>query len=245
MVFKEKIQSETACNEPHQRLKDLPNRQLPAEKCLRYGAHSLTDEELLAVIFRFGTGKRRVTQIARGVIECAEGYGGIAFLDRIPMGVLQKLEGVGEVRAVQLRCLSELSRRMWQKGGALKMERVSCSRDVSDMFMPQLRALDVEETWALYLDSKNGIIKKKMMTRGSVNSSPVSEREIFRDALLHSAVGIILVHNHPSGDPTPSLNDLEVTRKLRNGAELLGIELLDHVIIGDNNFTSLKERGIL
>ena len=229
----------------HAKMKDLSPDQLPTEKCLKYGADALTDEELLAVIFRFGTGRLRVTQVARSVIECAEGYGGIAYLDRIPLGTLQQIEGVGQVRSVQLRCLSELARRMWEKGGGLKKERITSGKDVFEMFLPTLKSLDVEETWALYLDGKNGIIKKKMMTRGSVNSSLVSEREIFRDALLHSAVGIILIHNHPSGDPSPSLDDLEVTRKLRNGAKLLGINLMDHVIIGDNNFISLKERGIL
>jgi len=229
----------------HAKMKDLSPDQLPTEKCLKYGADALTDEELLAVIFRFGTGRLRVTQVARSVIECAEGYGGIAYLDRIPLGTLQQIEGVGQVRSVQLRCLSELARRMWEKGGGSKKERITSGKDVFEMFLPTLKPLEVEETWALYLDGKNGIIKKKMMTRGSVNSSMVSEREIFRDALLHSAVGIILIHNHPSGDPSPSLDDLEVTRKLRNGADLLGINLMDHVIIGDNNFISLKERGIL
>ena len=147
----------------HAKMKDLSPDQLPTEKCLKYGADALTDEELLAVIFRFGTGRLRVTQVARSVIECAEGYGGIAYLDRIPLGTLQQIEGVGQVRSVQLRCLSELARRMWEKGGGLKKERITCSKDVFEMFLPLLRSLDVEETWALYLDGKNGIIKRKII----------------------------------------------------------------------------------
>ena len=235
--MKEQIRKE------HIRMKDMPEGDRPYEKCRRLGPECLSEEELLAVIFRFGTAGRRVTEVAREVVSLCEEFGGLSCIDRVPRERLMALEGMGEVRCTQLLCVNEFSRRIWTKERK-SPDRIESPQDVYTIFAEQMRSLEVEETWGLYLDGKNGILKKSLISRGTVNASLAGGREIFRDAVRLCAVSVVLVHNHPSADPQPSEDDIALTYKLIKAGQLLDVELLDHVIIGDHRFVSLKERGI-
>lgn len=229
----------------HVTMKSLPMSSQPYEKCDKLGPAALSEEELLSVIFRSGTRNKRVTEVARNVISLCESYGGLGFLERVPVSELTKIDGIGKVKALQLKCIGELSKRVWKSTNATIEMRISSAKDIYDVFANELKGLEVEEVWILYLNSKNAILSKKQLTKGTINSSLISAREIFKDALKVNALSIALVHNHPSGDPEPSLEDLSVTRQLRDAAAVMDINLIDHVIIGDGRYVSLKQKGIL
>ena len=155
-----------------------------------------------------------------------------------------EFKGVGKVKAVQLKCLAELAARM-AKASAGERLCFGTPATIADYFMEELRHKEQEHLIALFLNTKNKLLREKLMFKGTVNASIISPREIFLEALEVHAVQLVLVHNHPSGDPSPSLEDIRVTRRISKAGELLGIQLLDHVIIGDRCYSSLRERGIL
>ena len=154
------------------------------------------------------------------------------------------MRGIGKVKAVQLKCLAELAVRM-SKAAARERLCFDTPATIADYYMEELRREEQEELIALFLDTRNRLLKESLIFRGTVNASPASPREIFVEALSVHAVRLVLVHNHPSGDPAPSREDLQMTERIRSAGELLGIRLLDHIIIGDNRYSSLRERGIL
>ena len=240
-----KTKEGSAAYAPHRGMKDMPAGERPYEKFMLSGAGLMSQEELLAVILRSGTGRKRVTEVARAVLSKCEEYGGLSYLERVPVEELMSLEGIGRIKAIQLRCLGELSRRIALGAALGGRARIGSPEDVRDIFSPQLGGLEVEEAWALYLDGKNGVVRKSLITRGTVNGSMISGREVFKEAVRCSAAGLILVHNHPSADPEPSREDIQVTDMIREGAALLDIDFIDHVIIGGRSFVSMRERGIL
>lgn len=224
-------------------MKDLYREERPYEKCLSCGAAALSDTELLAVLLRTGTSGEPVCQLAGRVISLP-GYEGLQGLHRIPMEKLQKLRGIGRVKAVQLKCLAELASRM-AKAAAGERLCFDAPGTVADYFMEELRYQEQEQLIALFLNTRNKLLKEKLMFKGTVNASIISPREIFLEALEVHAVRFVLVHNHPSGDPSPSPEDILITKRISQAGELLGIQLLDHVIVGDRCYSSLRERGIL
>lgn len=224
-------------------MKDLYEEDRPYEKCLARGPAALSDAELLAVVIRTGTVGETACQLA-GRILSIPGYQGLSGFARIPAERLLMLKGIGRVKAVQLKCIGELAARM-AKASAGKRLCFGSSSTIADYFMEELRREEQEQLIALYLNTKNRLLKERLLFKGTVNSSLVSPREIFVEALEVHAVHLILVHNHPSGDPTPSREDIRVTERIRMAGELLGIQLLDHVIIGDHCYISLREKGIL
>ena len=229
----------------HIKMKDLPPAQRPYERCVTYGASSLSDEELLALIFRSGTGNLRVTQMAGRVLELAEEYGGLAYIDRIPEDDLKAIAGIGAVRLVQLKCLGELSKRMASRVAQIEKPRIHKPGDVYALFVGQLQALENEEVWALYLDGANAVLKKSLISKGTVNASLISGRELFKEAVRIAAAGIVMVHNHPSGVFEPSFAGIQLTKRMVMAGQLLDVEVIDHVIIGRGGFCSLKEKGVI
>lgn len=227
----------------HKAMKDIPESERPFEKCLIDGPVGLSDEELLSVIFRSGTTKKRITEISRSIVTLCEEYGGLGFIGRIPLKELMSLEGVGKVRSIQLLCIYELAKRISQKRKTTNITSISWAGDIYDIFSDVLSGLEVEENWAVFLDGKNNIIKRELMTRGTANSSILPVREILKTALRAGAVGIILIHNHPSGDPTPSEQDILITRQFKKACLLTDIELVDHIIIGSQRYVSMKFEG--
>lgn len=224
-------------------MKELYEGERPYEKCLACGAGALSDKELLAVLLRTGTIGETACELAGRILNLP-GYQGLAGFGRIPLERLLKLKGVGKVKAVQLKCAAELASRM-AKATAGERLCFGSPATIADYFMEELRYEEQEQFIVLFLDTRSRLLKEKLMFKGTVNASLASPREIFLEALEVHAVHVVLVHNHPSGDPTPSDEDIRITERICHGGALLGIGLLDHVVIGDGCYCSFKEKKIL
>lgn len=214
---------------------------MPYERFLRFGAENLTDRELLAIILRTGTKDVNALELAGQVLSLAKHpREGLLGLYDVTLEELMQIKGIGMVKAVKLKSLTELSMRI-SRTTAKKGLLFTCSSTVAEYFMEKLRHRETECVILVCLDGKGQMIAEKKLSDGSVKMSLISPREIFMEALKCRAVNIILVHNHPSGDPTPSRADRELTRNLLELGEKMDIPLLDHIIIGDNRYTSFKE----
>ncbi|MBE5881132.1 MAG: JAB domain-containing protein [Lachnospiraceae bacterium] len=217
---------------------------LPYDKFLQNGAESLSDEELLAIILRTGTkGEDAVTLACRVLDACGERRG-IEGLHHVTTKRLMQISGIGEVKAVKLKAIAELSNRI----AKAKVRPDVCFRhpgEVADAYMEQMRHLEKEHCMAVFTDSKDRRITDVKLSIGNLNTSIMSAREIFRQALMCNAASVILLHNHPSGDPTPSKEDIALTLRLKEASQIMEIPLLDHIIIGDNTYISLREKGVL
>lgn len=217
----------------------------PYERFLAYGAEALTESELLAVILRTGTHDMDALAVAQEVLKLARyPREGLLGLYDLSVEELKGVRGIGEVKAVKLKCITELSARI-SRATARQGLIFTDSGSVAEYFMEQLRHKDTECVVLVSLDAKGQVLKESELSNGSVRMSLISPREIFLEALRQKAVNILLVHNHPSGDPTPSGCDKALTRQVAQMGEQLEIPLLDHVIIGDNRYTSFKESGLL
>ena len=222
-------------------MKELPASEQPYEKFCIYGAESLSDAELLAVIIRTGSCGERSTELAVRIINSIPGQkiGGLFQMSRAQ---LEEIKGIGKVKAIQLLCLNEITRRMMSS--VLSESELICNEPerVAVYFMHKMKFLEYEQVRLLILNGRNAMVKDIVISNGSFNSSMASPREIFYNALKYKAVSIILLHNHPSGDPTPSREDIVLTQRLCEAGKLIGIALLDHIVIGDNSYVSIKER---
>ncbi len=218
------------------KIKDLPIDQRPYEKCEKYGPSFLADSELLAIIIRTGVKGKKSIELADEII----GENGLIGLCRVSLDELTKTKGVGKVKALQIMCIVELALRI-SKGNMKEKMIFNTPLTVAEYFMEELRHKNREEFIVLMLTSKSTLIKKLVLSIGTVNKSLASPREIFVEAIRCNAVCIILIHNHPSGDPTPSRADIDVTRRIKEAGELIEIKLIDHIIIGDNKYTSFSE----
>lgn len=225
-------------------VKDLPLGERPYEKCEQFGAGILSDAELLAVILRTGTKNLRSIDLAYHILNYSEIHPGLTCLNYLSLEDLKKIKGIGRVKAIELTCLAELTKRM-AKGFRKESLKLITPQSVADYYMQDMRHLTREQVMLLLLDSKNKIIKDMIISSGTVNTSIMPIREIFIHALKFEAVNIILLHNHPSGDPTPSSEDIRVSKRMTEAGNLIGISLMDHIIIGDNRYISLKEQGLL
>lgn len=217
----------------------------PYEKFMAFGPEHLTESELLAIILRTGTKEVSATQLAEQVLELSRyPREGLLGLYDVSLEELMQIKGIGQVKAVKLKCLTELSMRISRASAKAGMQ-VCNSHTVADYFMEQLRHRTTECVILVCLDAKGQILKESLLSNGSVNMSLISPREIFMEALKQRAVNVLLVHNHPSGDPTPSSSDKALTDNVREMGEKLDIPLLDHIIIGDNRYASFKELSYL
>lgn len=222
-------------------VKDLPVEQRPYEKCALYGEEKLTDAELLAVIIRSGSVNEQSTGLANRIL-CHNDGAGLMNLHTMSVSELKQFKGIGDVKAVQLKCISELVKRM-SRAKRTYGESFTSPEIVAAYYMESMRNLETETLKMALLDSKSRLMKDIVISSGTVNSSVASSREIYYMALKHGAVKIILLHNHPSGDPVPSKEDIFVTSKLKDAGDIIGIPLTDHIIIGDNCYYSLREAG--
>lgn len=216
----------------------------PYEKCEHHGPGALTDAELLAVILRTGSRGESSTKLAERILDAASPQGILGLL-HLTMPELTELRGVGRVKAIELLCIGELSKRIWRSLAVKETQEYTSAELVAGYYMEALRHLEQEELHVMMLNNRNTLIRDVCLYRGTVNLSVASPREIYIEALRNHAVNIVLVHNHPSGDPTPSDADREMTRKVREAGELIGIRLIDHLIIGDQIYFSFSEWGIL
>lgn len=223
-------------------MKELPLSERPYEKCEQYGEASLSDAELLAVVIRTGGKGERATELAARVINSVPGKR-IGGLFQIPLNQLSEIRGIGRVKAIQLKCLTEITKRMMAQG--ISKGQLLCNEPakVAAYFMPGMKFLEYEQVRLLVLNGRNVLEHELIISDGSFNSALASPREIFYNALKYKAVSVIVLHNHPSGDPSPSREDILLTRRLADTGGMVGIPLLDHIIIGDNRYVSMKESG--
>lgn len=227
------------------REKEIRTQDMPYEKFMRFGAESLTESELIAIILRTGTRDSSALQLAAQVLALAKyPREGLLGLYDVTLEELMSIKGIGLVKAIKLKCLTELSMRI-SRATAKEGLCFQNARTVADYFMETLRHRETECVILVCLDSKGQLLNEKKLSDGSVNMSLISPREIFLEALQNRAVNILLVHNHPSGDPTPSRMDRDLTENVRELGEKMDIPLLDHIIIGDNRYTSFRELSYL
>jgi len=219
----------------------VPIYERPRERMLAYGSAALADAELLAILLRTGTDEESAYQLAQRLLSNFEDLRG---LSEATQEELTTLRGIGPVKAAELRAAFELGKRLSSKGN-LGQKVIRLPRDVADIMIPEMRDLKQEHFVCLFLNTKNRIIGKQTIFVGSLDASIVHPREVFKEAIKRSSAAVICLHNHPSGDPTPSREDIEVTRTLRQAGEVVGISVLDHVIIGYDRYISLKEAGYM
>ena len=225
-------------------MKSLPVSERPYEKAMEQGVHRLSDAELLSVILRTGTKDRSARDLAEEILKLGD-PSGLPGLLHHTLPDYKEIRGIGNVKAVQLACIGELSKRIWKSaktGGAFVCRYPD---EIASYFMEEMRHMEQEHLKVLLLNTKNVLLKDVDISIGTVNASIATPREIFIEALKFRGSGIILIHNHPSGDPSPSTEDVLFTKRVLEAGKLMGVPLLDHIIIGDNSYVSLKERGIL
>lgn len=222
-------------------IKDLPRNELPREKLLANGAKSLSDAELLAILLRTGTREDSVLRVAEKLLSCYKESGLVGIAHLSPRD-LSKVKGIGMVKAVTVLAALELGIRLAQYPTSQRI-MIRSPQDVASFIMPRLRYEDKEQFLILLLNTKNHVLAAPIISIGSLNASIVHPREVFKAAVDYSAASIILVHNHPSGDPSPSKEDVLITNKLLQAGNIMDIRVLDHIIIGDNRYISLREIG--
>lgn len=222
----------------------LPREQRPYEKCREKGAAALTNQELLAILLRTGTVQESALELAGRVLKSCPGEDGLRGLCAMTEEQLMQLPGIGRIKAMQLKCICELSRRLAKETAGPAAEFTS-PEAIAWYYMEDMRHKKQEELLLIMLNGRNRRIGEAVISKGTVSGAMISPREVFVEALCHHAVSVVLLHNHPSGDPTPSREDMQVTRRVRDAGLLLGVTLLDHIIIGDCCYISLKEQGIV
>lgn len=223
-------------------IKDLPEEERPREKLYKDGVKKLSNSELLAIIIRTGNKENTAVELSQRIL--AIGKKGLKFLADSSLEELTSIDGVGKCKAAQILAAVELGRRVSASMGEVK-RKISTPLDISNLVMEEMRYLKKEYFKIIMLDTKNHVIAIENISVGSLNSSIVHPREVFKDAIKRSSASIILVHNHPSGDPTPSNEDIKITKRLVEGGKILGIEVLDHIIIGDGVYLSFKEKQLI
>ena len=222
------------------RIHDLPEEERPRERLVRNGPESLSNAELLAIILRTGSRAENVVSMSSRILSEYS----IKQLSLANIKRLMQIHGIGEAKASQISAVFELARRLEIFVEEPK-RKVRSPKDVYTLMYPKMREQKKERFITLYLDTKNQILKEETVSIGSLNASIVHPREVFKSALLESSASVIMIHNHPSGDPSPSREDILVTEKLVEGGKLLGIDVLDHIIIGDGKYVSLKDEGFV
>lgn len=221
------------------KIRDVHEADRPRERLIRQGPQSLSNQELLAILLRTGTKEESVLALANRILMSFEK---LHALRDATIEEMMSVKGVGEVKAVHILAAIELGRRLSQKEMNERFT-IRSPDDAAHYLMPDMSSLTQEHFVVLFLNTKNQVLHKKTIFIGSLNASIVHPREIFREAVKRSAASIICAHNHPSGIPTPSPEDIEVTTRLMEAGHIIGIELIDHIIIGDHQFISMKEKG--
>lgn len=225
-------------------MKEISETERPYEKSYKYGVEILSDAELLAVILRTGSRQANALSTAYRILDAHPIHKGIVGLNYLTTEELEDISGVGKVKAIQMKCLAEISKRM-AKASLKPFISFESPQSIADYFMENTRYLEKEYVYILMFDSKHKLLKDVRLSEGTVNSSLLSPREVFTTALKFDAVYIVLVHNYPSGDPSPSRQDIEITDRVSSAGRMIGIELSDHIILGNNCYVSLAERGII
>ncbi|HAH88304.1 MAG TPA: hypothetical protein DCL60_13135 [Armatimonadetes bacterium] len=222
-------------------IKELPSHERPRERLIREGAEALSNAELLAIILRVGSTEYSAIGLAEHLLGAFGGLRGIAATE---VEELARIKGLGLVKASQIRAMVELGRRIAASTGEGRYT-ISSPQDAVDILMPDLRHEPQENFVGLFLNNRNELIKRRIITVGSLNASIITPRELFREAISCNSAAVIIAHNHPSGIPEPSRDDINVTKRLAEAGRTIGIDILDHLVIGDGQWVSLKERNLM
>ncbi len=223
-------------------MKDLPTSERPYEKIEKYGVSCLSDAELVAVLIKNGTRNKNSVELAREILNLHPVHKGLIGLHYLSDQELKHIDGIGRVKAAQLLCAAEISNRM-TKQRIPEREPFNSPETVAGFFMEEMRTKATETTVVAFLDNRCRLIRYEVLFVGSISSCVANPREILKKALQYDASCFILIHNHPSGDCTPSQADLSLTERVKEAGELIGIQLLDHIVLGDCQYVSLRERG--
>ncbi len=235
------VEDEPGPPRPYRSLREIAEDDRPRERLLKHGPAVLSDAELVAIILGSGLPGENVVDLARSMIEQ---QGGLAGLVRADTKMLQKTRGLGPAKAAQVAAAIELGRRMQQLGPEAR-PMLSTPEAVYALLSPRLVGATTEQLFVLALDTRSRLLGSARPVSGTINSLPVRAAEVFREAIIQDASAMVLVHNHPSGDPRPSPQDVHITRELLAAGKLLGIDLQDHVIIGTGRFLSMSREGYL
>lgn len=222
-------------------MKDLPINERPRERFKTHGPTALSHAELLAILIRTGTPQCSARQLADLLLSKA---GNLRNLAQYEVSELAAFPGMGHAKAIQVLAAFELGKRLYATDTSEPVA-IRSPREAANLFIPSLRYVDKEHFMAAHLNTKNQIIAVETVSVGTLNASLVHPRELFKTAVKNSSAALIVAHNHPSGDPEPSKEDLQLTRRIKQAGELMGIEVLDHVIVGGERFVSMKERGLM
>lgn len=224
------------------RISDIPENERPIEKMLINGPEGLNNAELLAIILRTGVRGENVVSLSSRLLSEVEGLDGLLTSN---YNDITNIKGIKKIKASQLIAMIELFNRFKTLRSQSVNFKISSPKNIASMLMNEMTDLNQEVLKLIMLNTKNEVVGIKDVFKGSLNTSIVHPREIFREAIKRNSASIIICHNHPSGDPTPSKEDINITIRLKECASIMGIELLDHIIIGNTKFVSLKEKGIL
>lgn len=222
-------------------IRDFPASERPRERFIREGPLSLSNQELIALLLRTGTNKESVLQLSERLISY---FDGLRMLKDATVEEMTSIRGIGEAKAIHILAAVEIGRRISNLEFSERYV-IRSPEDCANYCMNDMRFLSQEHFVCLYLNTKNQVLHKQTIFIGSLNASIVHPREVFKEAFRRSAASIICIHNHPSGDPTPSREDIEVTKRLIECGKIIGIDILDHLIIGEKKYVSLKEKGYL
>ncbi len=223
------------------KVKDLPKEERPRERLIRHGAERVSNSELIAILLRTGSQRESVLALADRLLAH---FGSLLGLSAAGYEELLQVNGIGPAKAAHIMAAFELAKRLADSRMELK-DVVNSPRDAAQMVLRELSFADKEHFMIIMLNSKYRVIAKKVISIGHLNASLVHPREMFKEAIKRSSAAVILVHNHPSGDLTPSKEDLVTTERLQKVGELLGIDVLDHLIVGNNRYLSFREQGLL
>jgi len=221
-------------------IRELPASERPRERLQHYGAAALSHGELLAIILRTGGRGENVLGMAQRLLSTYRGLGGLA---RASFGELASERGLGLAKTAQMQAAFELGRRLLVASPDDRPQ-ITSPADAANLLMPEMALLEQEHLRTLLLDTKHRVLASPTVYVGNVNTSVIRVAELFREAIRLNCVALIVAHNHPSGDPTPSADDVKVTEQIVQAGKLLDIEVLDHLVIGQQRYVSLKERGL-
>ena len=222
-------------------MKELSPDDRPREKLLRHGAAALGDNELVALVLGNGSRSGNALSVANALLAA---HGGLHGLTRTTCGDLMRIAGIGEARAAQIVAAMELGRRTLTHAPHARLQ-IRRPQDAVDYLMPRYAARPVEQFGIVLLDTRHRVLRSVVLAVGTLYSSCVEPRDVFREAAIGGAAAIVVFHNHPSGDPVPSPEDMELTRRLAAAGVLMGIDVIDHVVLGDVRYWSFKEAGQL
>jgi DNA repair protein RadC len=226
---------------PLPKVREWPESERPRERLIKHGGAALSDAQLLAILLRTGSGDRGVMDLAISLLDT---FKSLRNVDNASLSDLSSIKGIGTAKIAQIKAAFELGRRLMAESGNDGPLFLSSSA-VYSCFAPRFKNLKKELFLCLLLDVKTRFIKEVKISEGTLTNSLIHPREAFKEAIRESAAAVIFIHNHPSGDPSPSRDDITVTERLKKAGEIIGISMLDHIIIGDGSYVSLKEKGIL